>query len=204
VSGVKKSLLSVGVLVLGLLVGGCSSSGASSTTSSTFEDTTGAVMTTATTIGETSTDASGSSTTLAATTTTATTVKATRYEQDDPHIVYSGAWKTSANAAASGGSFKYVDSAGGKVTITFEGTHLSLIAKKSPKYGKAMMTLDGNKLGTIDLYNVDAKYQRKVWGTGTLKPGTHTVVIAWTGTKRRAATDTNVNIDCVLVDGTLE
>lgn len=204
----KKSLLIAAALVVGLVAGGCA--GTSSTTTSLTSTTTstftpGLITSTSTSGGEGSTSTS-SSTTLAATSTTATTVKVkeNRYEQNDPHIVYSGKWKTSANAAASGGTFAYTNWSGGKVTITFEGTHLSLIAKKSPKYGKAYITLDGKKLGTIDLYNVDAKYQAKVWGTGTLKAGTHKVVIEWTGTKRKAAGDTNISIDCVLVAGTLK
>jgi hypothetical protein len=212
---VKKSLLIATVLAVGLLAGallvaGCSSGGESSTTSddsstsTTLESTTGSVTTTATTLEEPSTETSGSSTTVKVTSTTGTTIKAVRYEQNDPHIVYAGAWKTSTNSKASGGSIKYVDAKGGKVTITFEGTHLALIAKTSSQYGKASITLDGKKLGTIDLYSRDATFQKKVWGTGNLKLGTHTVVIAWTGTKRAAAQDTNINIDCVLVRGTLQ
>jgi hypothetical protein len=204
VSGVKKRLLVTIVLVVGLLVVGCSSTSTSSTTSSTLESTTGSITTTSTGPDEGSTASSSTSTTAAVTSTTAATAKATRYEQNDPHLVYSGTWKTSANAAASGGTYTFANAGGAKVTIRFVGTRLSLIAKKSSRYGKANITLDGKTLGAIDLYNIDAAYQKKVWGTGTLKPGTHTVVIVWTGTKRTAATDTNINIDCVLVTGTLK
>lgn len=203
----KKSLLIATILVIGLLVVGCfacgedSSTSTSRATSSTAPSTTGSATSTSTTLEQSSTTSPSSSTTLGV---TSTTVKPNRYEQNDAHLVYSGEWKTSANAGASGGTFAYTNWAGGKVTITFEGTHLALIAKKSPKYGKANITLDGKNLGTIDLYNAAATYQKKVWGTGQLKPGTHTVVIAWTGAKRSAATDTNISIDCVLVTGTLK
>jgi hypothetical protein len=209
---VKKSLLIatvlvVGLLVVGLMVGGCASGTTTTTSLSTTTSTTFYGLITSTSTAQAgSTDTSSSDTTVAETSTTATTVKVkeNRYEQNDPHIVYAGTWKTSANAAASGGTFTYTNSSKGKVTITFEGTHLSLFAKKSSKYGKAYITLDGKKLGTIDLYSVDATYQKKVWGTGQLKSGTHTVVIEWTGTKRAAASDTNINIDYVLVAGTLQ
>ncbi|MBN1629781.1 MAG: hypothetical protein JW990_08455 [Thermoleophilia bacterium] len=198
----KKSLLVTVGLVIVLLVGGCSSDEGAGTSSTSIQPGTGSATSTSTTLGEGSaTSSSGSG--AAASSTTAVTAKANRYEQDDSRLVYSGTWKTPLHHSASNGSFTYTNSAGGKVTITFEGTHLALIVKKSPKYGKANVTLDGKNLGTIDLYDAETKYQQKAWGTGQLKPGTHTVVIAWTGAKREAATETNINIDCVLVTGTL-
>ncbi len=135
---------------------------------------------------------------------TVDTSKDRRHQQSDSHIVYKGTWKISAAEGASGGTLAFANSAGASVTITFNGTHLALIAKKSPKYGKAKITLDGKYLGTIDLYSSQVEYRQKVWETGALAPGSHTVIIAWAGTKRAAATDTNINIDAVDLTGTLE
>jgi hypothetical protein len=208
VPGVKKgplitAVLVVGLLVLGLLVGGCSLRGSSTTTTSSATSSTefeGTVSSeTTTTLGADSTGGSSTTVTAASTTTVTSPSTVVRYQQNDSHFSYSGKWTTSANSAASGGTFAYTNSSGGSVTITFEGTHLSLIAKTSSRYGKAKITMDGKVLGTIDLYSRDAKYQQKVWGTGTLKDGTHTVKIDWTGTKRAAASATNINVDCVLV-----
>lgn len=199
----KKSLLATVVLVVMLVVAGCSSDDGATTSTGSSQPVTGSVTSTSTTLGEgTATPSSGSG--AAASSTTVVTTKPNRYEQGDSRLVYSGVWKTPLHHSASDGSFAYTNSAGGKVTITFEGTHLALIVKKSPKYGKANVTMDGKNLGTIDLYSAETKYQQKAWGTGQLKPGTHTVVIAWTGAKREAATETNINIDCVLVTGTLK
>ena len=151
----------------------------------------------------------GSSTTLATTSSTATSGAAAasqskRYQQADTRLKYAGTWKTTSAAAASGGSFAFTDSAGSSVTIRFTGTHLSWIAKTSPAYGKAKVTLDGTSLGTIDLYSASTQWQQKVWGTGTLKSGSHTVTIAWTGPKRTAAKSADINIDAVEVTGTLD
>ena len=63
---------------------------------------------------------------------------------------------------------------------------------------------DGKSLGTIDLYSASTQWQQKVWGTGTLKSGSHTVIIAWTGLKRAAAKSADINVDAVEVTGTLE
>jgi hypothetical protein len=215
------------MLAVGLFVGGCSLGGGtpststslSTSTSDMLESTTLAVTSTSTTeeastttsgssttITGSSTTISGSSTTLAATSTTAVAGadKTARYQQSDPHLVYAGRWKISDNAGASGGRYTFANLSGCSVTINFVGTHLSLIAKKSSSYGIAKVTLDGAVVGTIDLYSVNARYQQKVWQTATLAAGTHTVTIAWTGTKRGAATDTNINIDAVEVTGTLQ
>jgi hypothetical protein len=211
----KKSPLLAAVLVVGFLVGGCSLRGGSgatvtslsASTSTTVESsTTVSATSTSTTTSEVSTTASETSTTLVDTSTTAVTsaAKAVRYEQSDSHLVYEGRWKIGANAAASDGRYTFADHAGCSVTINFDGTYLSLIAKKSHNYGKASVTLDGTVVATIDLYSVNASYQRKVWNTGTLAAGVHKVTIAWTGKKRSAALAANINIDAVDVIGTLQ
>jgi hypothetical protein len=218
----KKSPLLAAVLLIGLLVGGCSLRGGSgatvtslsTSTSNTGETTTVSVTSTSTTslqedsttTSEASTTTSETSTTVSGTSTTAVTsaAKAVRYEQSDSHLAYEGRWKIGANAAASGGRYTFADHAGCSVTINFDGTYLSLIAKKSHNYGKASVTLDGTVVATIDLYSVNATYQRKVWNTGTLASGVHKVTIAWTGKKRTAALAANINIDAVDVIGTLQ
>ena len=142
-------------------------------------------------------------TTTTAITTTTTTTTLTRSEQTESRLVYTGAWGTTPNGSSSGGSFFFANASGASVTVTFEGTYLAWIAKKSPVYGKAKVTLDGKSLGTVDLYSASIGWQQKVWGTGALKSGLHTVTIAWTGTKNAAATDTNISVDAFDVVGSL-
>ena len=208
----KKSLLLAALIALVIVVGGCSLKPASSTTTGSSATSTtlggGSSGSTSTTLAGGSSGASGSSTTLATTPTTvaggsAGASQTKRYQQSDAHLKYAGTWKTTSAAAASGGSFVFTDSSGSSVTIRFTGTHLAWIAKKSPVYGKAKVTLDGKSLGTIDLYSATTEWQQKVWGTGTLKSGSHTVTIAWTGLKRTAAKSADINIDAVEVTGTL-
>ena len=205
----KKSLLVATIVLVGLLVGGCSlHSGTTSSTTGLSTSTSATIAQSTATSGETSsTEAESSSTTqttVPASTTTTTSGPTTRFEQDNPKITYKGAWKTTIDDDASGHSFKFANSSGCSVTISFVGTHLTLLAKKSPKYGKAKITLDGKVLGTVDLYSSTAKFRQKVWGSGNLKQGAHTVVISWTGTKRGAATGTYIDIDAVDMVGTLQ
>ena len=128
---------------------------------------------------------------------------ATRYEQTATQLSYAGAWSAGSAAAASGGSYRYVNSAGGAVTATFDGTSLAWISKKGPTYGIARVSLDGEAPVTVDLYNTSIVYQQKVWETGILSPGYHTVAITWTGTRNAAATNTNIGVDALDVMGTL-
>ncbi len=118
-----------------------------------------------------------------------------RYEQTDSRLAFTGTWNTSSVGSASGGSFRYANASGSSVTVSFTGTYLAWIAKKSPVYGQAKVTLDGKAPVTIDLYSASETYLQKVWNTGTLASGNHTVRIEWTGTKNAAASDTNISVD---------
>jgi hypothetical protein len=126
-----------------------------------------------------------------------------RYEQEDPRLLYSGTWTKSTAASASGGSFRFANTAGSSVLIPFSGTSFSWIAKKSPVYGKAKLTLDGKTTTTVDLYDASTLYKRTAWSSGKLSAGLHWAKIQWTGTKNTAATDTNIGLDAVDVLGTL-
>lgn len=127
----------------------------------------------------------------------------TRCEQTDTHLAYSGAWSKSSTSSASGGSFAYADAAGSSVTISFSGTYLGLIAKKSNVYGIAKVTLDNKTPVMVDLYSSAVVYGQKVWNTGTLTSGEHTITIQWTGTKNDASTGTNIGIDALDLKGSL-
>ncbi len=128
----------------------------------------------------------------------------TRYEQADSRLAYTGAWSKSTTSSASGGDFAYSDTAGSSVTVSFNGTYLGLVTKKSSVYGIAKITLDGGTPKTVDLYSATTVYQQKVWNTGTLADGDHTVTIEWSGTKNGASTATNIGIDALDLKGSLK
>ena len=126
-----------------------------------------------------------------------------RYQQNDTNLVYLGKWTATSASAASAGSFRYTNAAG-SCSVSFNGTYLAWLAKKSPVYGKAKVTLDGGTPVIVDLYNATEAYKQKVWETNGLVPGTHTIKIEWTGTKGSAATDTNIGVDAFDIIGTLK
>jgi hypothetical protein len=126
-----------------------------------------------------------------------------RYQQNNTKFAYSGTWNTVSNTSASGGGFKYANSSGASVTIHFTGIDLAWIAKKGPDYGEAKVTVDGKKTYTVNLYSASATWQKRLWSTGILPMGAHTVEIHWLGAKGSGATGTNIDVDAIDVTGTL-
>ncbi len=126
-----------------------------------------------------------------------------RYQQSDARLAYAGRWTVSSTALASGGSFRFANSPGASVTIPFSGTSLSWLAKKSPLYGVAQVTVDGTAVSTVDLYDANTRYRQIVWDTGKLADGLHTVRIEWTGDGNEAAAGTNISVDAFDVLGRL-
>jgi hypothetical protein len=101
----------------------------------------------------------------------------TRFEQTDGHLTYAGSWSTFSTASASGGSYKRASVNGSSMTVTFNGTYLAWIATRGTTLGKAFVSLDGGAAASINLAASVVAYQQKVWNTGTLASGTHTVKI---------------------------
>jgi hypothetical protein len=128
----------------------------------------------------------------------------TRYEQNNSAFAYVGTWYGNPSApSASGGSFRYTNVSGASVTVNFTGTYLAWITKKSPVYGVAEVFVDGQDMGTVDLYSSGELWKQKVWDTGTLSYGTHTVTVLCTGDKNVSADDAFVGIDAFDIIGTL-
>ena len=125
------------------------------------------------------------------------------HEQGSANLIYAGTWKTTSTSSASGGSLAFADSSGASLTIHFNGIDLAWIAKKSPAYGKAKVTVDGGSPVTVDLYSASVLWKQRVWSTGILTSGPHTVKISWTGSKHAGATGANIDVDAVDVTGTL-
>ena len=119
---------------------------------------------------------------------------AARYQQTDPHIVYSGTWQTYLKSAASGGSYGRSKASGASATIYFTGTRLDLIATKGTTTGIADVYLDGVKKATVNLAGSTVSYGGKVWSTGTLAYRKHTVKIVRSS---RSADGKYVTLDAV-------
>jgi hypothetical protein len=135
----------------------------------------------------------------------------TRYEQTDlTNLKYAGTWAATGTASASGGNLASVDYPGSAVNVSFEGTdsgtYLAWYAKKGPGCGKAQLVLDEDFANpvTVDLYASSYdRYKQKVYNTGLLRGGSHTLSIYWKGQKNTYATSNRINVDAFDVLGTL-
>jgi murein DD-endopeptidase MepM/ murein hydrolase activator NlpD len=124
----------------------------------------------------------------------------TRYQQTDSHIAYAGSWYTFSTNAASGGSYLRAKTNGASATISFNGTYLGWVATKGTTLSKAQVSLDGGAPVTVDLAASSVAYQQRVWNTGTLAEGPHTVKISWDA---KNAAGEYISVDAIEVVGTL-
>ena len=127
----------------------------------------------------------------------------TRYQQSDSRLLYSGFWTTASTSSASRGSFRYSLASGASVTVAFRGTSLIWLAKKSPSYGLASVCVDGGVPVTVDLYSSSTKWIQKVWSSGNLPYGLHTVTVKRLGVKSVSSGGTYINVDALDVLGSL-
>jgi hypothetical protein len=131
----------------------------------------------------------------------------TRYQQEDTNLARVGNWYTSTTWSASNGSFASVDGPGSAMNVTFDGTYLAWYAKKGPGYGKALVTLDAGTSDevttTVDLYSSYDRYKQRVYSTGLLTDGAHTLSIYWIGQKNSRAWGTKIDVDAFDILGTL-
>jgi stage II sporulation protein D len=124
----------------------------------------------------------------------------TRYQQTDPHLVWSGTWTPFETAGASAGAYKRANVNGSSCTVTFSGTKLAWIATVGTTLGKAYVSLDGGTAQVIDLARSAVAYQQNVWNTGTLAAGVHTVKI-W---RYPSTTTKYISVDAFDVVGALQ
>ena len=115
-------------------------------------------------------------------------------------LAYAGSWYTFSRASASSGSYRRANLNTSSVTVTFNGTYLAWIATKGTTLGKAFVSLDNGTPVSVNLAASVVAYQQKVWNTGTLASGTHTVKI-WRDPS--SPTGKYISVDAIDVTGAL-
>ena len=114
----------------------------------------------------------------------------------------SPSWIVGKSSSASGGTYRYTNTAGASVTINFTGPSISLLAKTASNFGNITVTLDG-VAKTVSLYSPAVLYRKTVYSSGFLTPGNHTLVIARAGTKSSSSAGYTVDIDAIYLIGEL-
>lgn len=129
----------------------------------------------------------------------ATVVGPGTYENDNPAIVYSGSWSTTSSAKDSGGSYAMTYSTVASASLTFTGTSISWISRRTAASGIAGVAIDGAQVATVDRYSATGQFQQVVWETKTLAPGTHTITVTGSSAKNPAATGNSTIVDAFIV-----
>lgn len=121
------------------------------------------------------------------------------YQQTSKFITRTGQWQRSASDKDSGGSAAYATLGPADATMTFEGTGVTWVSRKNANLGIGRVFIDGVPVADVDGYSAIARYQRRLFDSGTLETGQHTIRIQFTASKRAAAKDDNVVLDAFIV-----
>jgi hypothetical protein len=142
--------------------------------------------------------ASGRYLTIDAVEVAGTLVAPLRVDETDSHPSWSPAfasWTTGTTTSASGGTYKYINTAGAYMDFSFTGVGFKIIAKTAPSYGNLTVTIDGVSR-TVSLYSSATTY-KKVVLTAFMTPGVHTIKIARAGTKSGSSSGYTIDLDAV-------
>lgn len=125
-----------------------------------------------------------------------------RYEENDWRFAYNGEIRAQEGyAGPSGNRYAWAGPRWGAVAVTFTGARLDWIGTVGPQFGIASVRIDGGPPQYVDLYSPEFRLQQRVFTTGTIAHGTHTVVFSWTGRRNPAATDNLIAYDAFEVGG---
>jgi hypothetical protein len=128
----------------------------------------------------------------------------TRFEEDDPRLLFEGAWFVASSPDASGGSYRQIthdQPHNQSVTLRFEGTRVRLVAYRMVQCGYGRVLLDGaefwvdyfslyqrfNPLSELWVYS--RWYNQIVWTSPVLASGTHQLLLERTDFVNPAAYD---------------
>lgn len=125
-------------------------------------------------------------------------VSAGVYGEDSPAIIYEGAWFKSLSSGDQGGKSVYASGAA-RASLTFEGTGIAWIARRTANSGIASVTLDGVAQPDVDRYSAATTYQESVFVAQGLAPGRHTITLAYTGRNSAQATGLAIHLDAFVV-----
>jgi hypothetical protein len=127
---------------------------------------------------------------------------AVRYQEDNAYLARTGIWTPSVTPEDADGNFVFA-SQKSSITVCFRGTSVAYIAKKAYVYGVASLTLDDRAPVEVDLDYPVAQYQQRVWESGTLPAGTHTLRVEWTGDPGTDSRGAFINLDAFEIVGDL-
>ena len=123
------------------------------------------------------------------------------FQDNDPYLVYEGNWDTIADAKASGGTVHRSRTSGAILRLRFQGPFVQIYSIYGPNKGRVRVSIDGVDISApIDLYRAgDPMYERIVWHGGLDETRMYTLTVEVLGQRNGASTDSQVDIDYLVV-----
>ncbi len=127
----------------------------------------------------------------------------TRYEETATGIAKLGNWVPLNGGNYSGAALLRSTITGEAMTLTFVGNRCDLVAMRSSGAGMLRVILDGQPQPLVDLYNPSFVFRSRVWSSGEIAAGTHTLRVENTGSKNPLSMSSAVNVDAFDIWGAL-
>ncbi len=99
------------------------------------------------------------------------------------------------------GTANWCPTAGRTASVAFTGTQIVLYAVRDVDQGRMTVSVDGGAATTVDDYAATRSASGSVWSSGTLVPGSHTLLVTVLGTKNAASSNTTIALDRVDITG---
>ncbi|MGC5171680.1 GDSL-type esterase/lipase family protein [Microbacterium sp. DT81.1] len=121
-------------------------------------------------------------------------------DETSSRIEWTGSWATSAHPSDNGGSVRYPRIADSGYSLRFNGTRISIEARRTPSSGISEVRIDGVLVGRIDGYSASREYRQLVFVSRGLPAGPHTVTVSATSEKNPDSTGRNSIVDALIVE----
>ncbi|QIG38529.1 hypothetical protein G5T42_02745 [Microbacterium sp. 4R-513] len=121
-------------------------------------------------------------------------------DETSSKLAFAGSWRATRSTRDSGGSVSFSASKGSSFSLTFTGTRVSVVARRTPSSGISDVSIDGVPVGRIDGYAADTEYQSTVFASETLPLGEHTITVTVSGSRAAASTGHNLIVDALIVE----
>lgn len=116
------------------------------------------------------------------------------YRIDESEGAFSGSWIACSNPTYTASSYHYSRWPGARVKYTFRGTKVAWLGPRTPFYGRAAVYVDGVHEATVSQYGMMG-WRCRVWESGILPPGEHTIEIRVLGTKDAGSSGLTIVVD---------
>ena len=109
----------------------------------------------------------------------------TRYGERSERIEYRGDWGTAGHVGYTGDEVRYSGQAGATASFSFGGSKVTWYGPTGPTRGKAIISIDGRYVKTVDLYSSTFDPREPLFRKTWTRSGRHTLTIQVHGTKGR-------------------